>query len=94
MGSGLCDAQRANQVAQRAIMGLFKVGSSNVDRGPRTKVIEVVIYPRLRSFPPQGAELPEEPDICVEFTRGPESTHGASRSGATQTPLCDALEEK
>jgi len=35
----------------------------------------VVVYPCLRSLPPQRAELPEEPDIGVEFARGPEPTH-------------------
>src|SRR6516164_7066597 len=69
-----------------------KIGSSNVDRGPRTQVIEVVIYPCLRSLPPQCAELPEEPDIGVEFARGPEPTHGiVGANGVNEHALGVAL---
>jgi hypothetical protein len=42
----------------------------------------MVIYPCLRSLPPQCAELTEEPYISVEFARGSKPTHnvvGANR---------------
>src|SRR6516164_10571289 len=69
-----------------------KIGSSNVDRGPRTQVIEVVIYPCLRSLPPQCAELPEESDISVEFACGPEPTHYiVGANGMDEHALCVAL---
>jgi hypothetical protein len=71
---------------------LSKVGSSNIDRGSLTQVIEVVINPCLCSLPPQCAKLPEEPDIGVEFARGPEPTHyiiGAN--GMNEDALCVAL---
>src|SRR5215470_4733286 len=74
------------------LWGSSKIGSSNVDGGPRTQVIEVVIYPCLRSLPPQCAELPEEPDIGVEFACGPKPTHNiVGANGMNEHALCVAL---
>src|SRR6516164_7088980 len=68
------------------------VGSPNVDRGSRTQVIEMAIYPCLRSFPPQRAELTKERAISIEFACGPKPTHnvvGANRMD--EHALCVAL---
>ena len=50
------------------------------------------IYPRLRSLPPQRAELPEEPAISVEFARGTKPTHYiVGANGMNEHALCIAL---
>src|SRR6516165_9034059 len=69
-----------------------KIGSLNVDRGPRTQVIKLVIYPCLRSLPPQCTKLPEESDIGVEFACGPKPTHSiVGANGMNEHALCVAL---
>ena len=52
----------------------------------------MVVYPCLRALSPQCAELPEEPDIGVEFARGPEPTHDiVGANGMNEHALCVAL---
>jgi hypothetical protein len=56
------------------------------------EVIEMPIYPRLRSLPPQRADLPGEPAISVEFARGTKPTHYiVSANGMNEHALCIAL---
>ena len=56
------------------------------------EVIEMPIYPRLRSLPPQRADLPGEPAISVEFARGTKPTHYiVSANGMNEHALYVAL---